>query len=437
MKTLKLSRAVWTLLLVLALVASTNSTGTVAAQTEVKLVVMVGELELPQPEIDAFNTANPGIVVTRLDPDETKLAAMIAGGESPDIIRASGADTTSFVSRGWVLDLTPYFAKSTVLKADDMVPAVDYFRYKGGWYGMHKDWSPDQSYFISKTAAAEAKIQLPPVHTIITYEQAAKWARAMSKTEAGRVTRVGLAYSDYWDANVQTILMETGEDLYSPDFSSAKIKDNPKVVAFLTLMAGLAKDNAMFNPLNPSPEWVVPDLMNGRAASATNGYWVQGGFRSAENPVVIPSDFVMYPALSWGGKVSVNPALGGAGWFISATSKNPAAAWKFYEYYMGGQSAVTRAKTGWGLPALKSLYPQIPTSEAWQKQYLENVQWEQTNTVQTPRRINPYYKTDVFNSVWKANLERYLKGEITLETAIANLDAKVNEAIAAGKATAK
>ncbi len=435
MKTSKLSRLIL-LMFALTLLLVSSLIGPVAAQTDVNLVVMVGETELSQAEIDAFTAANPGITITRIDSDNTKLAAMVAAGEAPDIIRGSGSDTSSLVERGWVLDLTPYFEKSTVLKPDDMVPAVDYFRYEGGWYGMHKDWSPDQSFFINKQAAAEAGIELPPVHTIITYEQAAEWARAMTQAQGPRVTRVGLAYSDYWDGNVQTILMETGEDLYSEDFSSANIKDNPTVVAFLTMMANLAKENATFSPLNPSPEWVVPDLLNGRAASAINGYWIQGGFRGVEDPVVAPENYVMYPALSWGGKVSVNPALGGAGMFISATTKNPDAAWKFFEYYMGGDTAITRAQTGWGLPALKSLYRQIPTTEVWQQQYLENVEWEQANTIQTPRRVNPYYSTDVFNTVWNANLERYLKDEITIEEAIANLDTEVNEAIAIGKATA-
>lgn len=405
-----------------------------AAAEPVKLVLMAAENAISQAEIDAYVAANPGVTIERILPDSTKLAAMIAAGEAPDVIEGSGADTPTWVDRGWVLDLTPYFAKSEVLKADDMVPAVDYFRYNGGWYGMNKDWSPDQSFFISKSAAAEAGIELPPVHTIITYAQAGEWARKMTKSEGGRVTRVGLSYSDYWDATVQTILMENGEDLYSEDFTHANIKDNATVVEFLTFMAELASDNADFNPLNPSPEWIVPDLLNGRAASATNGYWIQGGFHGVEAPVVAPSDYVMYPALSWGGKVIVNPALGGSGWFISATTKNPEAAWKFYEYYMGGDPALNRAKTGWGMPALKSLYAEIPATEEWQKQFIENVQWEQVNTIQTPRRINPYYSTGVFNTTWQANLERYLKGEITIEEAIANLDTEVNKAIADGKA---
>lgn len=406
------------------------------AAEPVKLVLMAPENEFSQADLDAFIVANPGITIERIEPDTTKLAAMIAAGTAPDIIRGSGSDTPTYAERGWILDLTSYFAKSEILKTDDMVPAVEYFRYNGGWYGMHKDWSPDQSFFISKTAAAEAGIELPPAHTIITYAQAAEWARKMTKIEGGRVTRVGMSYSGYWDSTVQTILMETGEDLYSEDFSKANIKDNPTVVAFLTFMAEMAKDNAIFNPLNPSPEWIVPDLLNGRAASATNGYWIQGGFHGAENPVVAPSDYMMYPALSWGGKVTVNPALGGAGLFISATTKNPDAAWKFFEYYMGGEAAVSRAKTGWGLPALKSLYTEIPAADDWQKQFIENVQWEQANTIQTPRRINPYLGSEVFSNVWLANLERYLKGEITIDEAIANLDAEVNKAIADGKAAA-
>jgi multiple sugar transport system substrate-binding protein len=409
----------------------------VSAQDAVQLVIMATEQDVSQGDLDGFMAANPGITVERIDLDRTRLAAMVAAGEAPDIISASGADTPTFVERGWVLDLTPYFESSEVLLPDDMVPSVEYFRYEGGWYGMNKDWSPDQSFFISRSAAEAAGIELPPPNTIITYEQAGEWARTMTQTESGRVMRVGMAYSNYWDGTVQTILMETGEDLYSEDFSSAVIADNPTVVAFLTFMAELAQDNAIFNPLNPSPEWVVPDLLNGRAASATNGYWIQGGLRGAEDPVVTPSDFVMYPALSWGGEVVVNPALGGAGWFISATTEHPDEAWRLFEYYMGGAPALNRAQTGWGLPALRSLYSEIPVTEEWQQQFLDAVQWEQDNTVQMPRRINPFYSTEVFNSIWTSNLERYLNGQITLEEAISNLDAEVNQAIADGMATAQ
>jgi multiple sugar transport system substrate-binding protein len=403
----------------------------------VTLVVMVNESDFSKDQQTAFTTANPNITIQRIDSDSTKLSAMIAAGTPPDLFQASGADTASFVKRGWVLDLAPYFAKSTVLKADDMVPAVSYFKDGSGWYGMNTDWSPDQSYFINKKLAEAAGITLPPEHTLITYAQAGEWAKKMTKVNGGRVEVTGMIYSGYWDANIQTILMEEGKDLYSEDFTHASIKDNQTVVDFLTFMADLAKSNAIYSPINPDPNWTVPDLLGGQAGSATSGYWIQGGFRDVTPaPVVDPNDLVMYPALSWGGKVTVNPGLGGNGWFISSKTTNPDAAWKLFEYFFGGEPAVNRAKTGWGLPSLLSLYSQIPTTQLFQAQFLEAAQWEAKNTIQTPRRVNPYYTTTVLNDTWNAELEKYLKGSETITQAIENLDAAVNKAIADGKAAA-
>jgi multiple sugar transport system substrate-binding protein len=392
----------------------------------------MGEAGL-QADIDAYVAANPHVTIERIDNDATKLAAMMAAGTPPDIIRASGADTKVYALRGWVLDLTPYFEKSTVLRPDDMMSPVEYFKFDGGWYGMHKDFSFDSSYIINKRMAEEAGITLPPPHTIITFEQAGEWARKMTVVEGGRVVRMGME-SDMSDGTAQRVMMETGEDLYNEDFTKANIKDNPKVVALMTYYAELAKENVIFNPLNPSPNWSVPDLLDGKTASIVIGYWAQASFASAENPVENPENFVMYPALSWGGEVVVNPPMGGAGMFITAGSKNPDEAWKFFEYYMGGEPAISRAKAGWGLPALKSLYQYISLDTEWQQQFYDNVQWEMENSVITPRRINPYYTTATFNGTWSKQLELYLKGEVTLEEAIANTDAEVNKAILDGKA---
>lgn len=397
----------------------------------VKLVIM-GEAGL-QADIDAYMTKNPHVTIERIDNDATKLAAMMAAGTPPDIIRASGADTKVYALRGWILDLTPYFEKSTVLRPDDMMPPVEYFKFNGGWYGMHKDFSPDSSFIVNKRMAEEAGITLPPPNTIITFSQAADWARKMTVVEGGRVVRMGMEY-DLSDGTVQRVLMENGEDLYNEDFSKAIIKDNPTVVALMTYFAELAKENVIFNPLNPSPNWSVPDLLDGKTASISIGYWAQASFASAKNPVENPENFVMYPALSWGGDVVVNPPMGGAGMFISAGSKNVDEAWKFFEYFMGGEPAINRAKAGWGLPALKSLYQYISLPTEWQQHFYDNVQWELENSVMTPRRINPYYTTATFNSTWAKQLELYLKGEVTLEEAIANTDAEVNKAIADGKA---
>lgn len=407
------------------------------ASGPVTLVVMVNESDFTKDQQAEFMKANPNITIQRIDVDATKLQAMIAAGTPPDLFVGSGADAASYVKRGWVLDLTNYFKNSSVLKPTDMVPPVSYFIIDGKQYGMNTDWSPDQSFIINKKMAADAGITLPDpsTHPIITYAQAGDWAKKLTKVSGGKVMVTGMDYSGYWDANVQTILMENGQDLYSADFTHASIKDNQTVVDFLTFMADLAKNNAIYSPINPDPNWVVPDLLAGQTAMATNGYWIQGGFHGVTPPPAVdPNDIVLYPALSWGGKVVVNPGLGGNGWFISAKTANPDAAWKLYEYFFGGTPAINRAKTGWGLPALKSLYSLVPTDQGFGKQFLDDAQWEAANTVQTPRRVNPYYTTTVFNNTWNAELEKYLKGSETITQAIDNLDAAVNKAISDGKA---
>jgi multiple sugar transport system substrate-binding protein len=393
--------------------------------------------ELSDEQIAAFTADNPNITIERVDSDPTKLAAMIAAGTAPDIIRGSGADVPLYVQRGWVMDLTSYFQNSSVIKLDDMAPANTYFNYNGKWYGMMKDWSPDFAFIINKRMAEAAGITLPPPNTIITYRQMGEWAKLMTVMDGDRVVTMGNEGIG-GDGDVQNILRETGQDLYSADFTHASIKDNPTVVEFLTYAAQLAKDGYTYSPKNPSPGWGVPDLEGGQVASMQMGYWCQAQFAAdAATSVEKPSDFVMYPALSWGGTKVSDPSAGGAGWFISATTKNPDAAWKLFEYYMAGQPAIDRASSGWGVPALKSLMTHMDTPTDWQKQFLATVNWEIANADTTARRLDPYYSTNTFNDIWSAQLEQYLNGTITIDQAITNLDTEVNKAIADGMAATK
>ncbi len=404
----------------------------------VKLVIMAGN-EVDQ-AIEEYTAANPHVTIERVDKDDNKLAAMFAAGEAPDIISKSGADTRVFEMRGWILDLTPYFEKSLVLRPDDMVEAVNYFKTDKGWYGMHKDWSLDSALIINKRMADEAGIELPPPNTIITYEQVGEWAKLMAKKDpSGRVIRMGHSGFGYIDGPLQNILSETDQSLYSDDFSRAIIKDNPTVVEFLQYAVDLSKADVVWNPLSPDPNWYAPNMLDGIVAIIGSGFWVNMSFATAENPAEDPANFVMYPAASWGGEIVVDRSMGGSGWFISSQSKNPDEAFKFFEYYMGGKPAIDRAKGGWGLPALKSLQTMTPAETEWQKQWLETVNWELASdkVIKTPRDLNPYCTTTTVNNVWSTLLEQHLKNEITFEQLVETLDAEVNKCIADGMAAAK
>jgi multiple sugar transport system substrate-binding protein len=392
-----------------------------------KVVMMgVGTGEFSEDELDAFLGQSKYVSeVERVEGDSTRLRAMWAAGTPPDVWRASGADVPLYVSLDWPLDLTEYFNTSEVLKPEDMAPAVGYFQYKGGWYGMHKDFSPDMSLQINVAAFEEAGVPVPEEKVIYTYQDAAEWAYALTKKEGERTVRIGWADNGWWDGILQTVLMEEEQDIFVDDFARANIQDNETVVAVLTFYAQLAKDNVIWNPLNPSPSWPGDDLMAGRAGFIRYGYWMHGSVIGAEDP----EPFEMRPALSWGGKVAVNPPLGGAGWFIAKPTQVPVSAWELFEYYMGDEPARNRARSGWGLPALKSMFPLVPQDTALDKQWYDSVMWELENTIQRPRQLNPFIATGNINSAWDSNLELYLKDQITLEEAIANVDQEVNNAL--------
>jgi len=120
------------------------------------------------------------------------------------------------------------------------------------------------------------------------------------------------------------------------------------------------------------------------------------------------------------------------GWVISSQTKDVDAAWAVFEQYMGGKPAQDRAKSGWGVPGLKSMYPQMPQETAFQKQVQKVLQAELTKS-DFILQFNPYIGEETFATSWKKNLEPALKGSISFDKFVQNIEAEVNTAIADGK----
>src|SRR5579883_2729063 len=66
---------------------------------------------------------NCTVSVTKFD--QIRLNASLASGSPPDIVRSAGAsEMPNLIARGLAENLDPYFAKSTVFKADDLDPVT-------------------------------------------------------------------------------------------------------------------------------------------------------------------------------------------------------------------------------------------------------------------------------------------------------------------------
>src|SRR6266536_387034 len=128
---------------------------------------------------------------------------------------------------------------------------------------------------------------------------------------------------------------------------------------------------------------------------------------------------VMLPAPTWAG-VPRDPTITATGGVISARAKNPDAAWEVYDYYMGRKPAQDRAKSGWGVPALKSFYEMMPTGTPLQQQAQKVVQ-EEIGLGTPPLKFNPYLS------------ETALNGDIPFTEMVSRVQGEVNTLITEGK----
>jgi multiple sugar transport system substrate-binding protein len=410
------------------------------AEISGKLVIMFSTEELSDESLKEFTDKYPKLTVERVPTDETRLRAMIAAGEPPDVFQLGGSQMPAYLSQGVLLNLDDYFAKSEVLKADDLAPANSFFMWdgaklgSGSVYGMAKDWSPDYSLWINPDTFAEAGIALPDTTKPITYQQMFDWAKQLTKKNGDKVERIGMTFETYnLEAVVQFRCAEDGVNIYSDDFKTVTIKDNPCAVEAIKYYYDASVEGITWSPLNPSPNgWNGKDFQLGLVGITSNGYWYSGLLRG-DSTAPMYDKAIMLPAPTWG-KMRYSPAFGPSGTVLAAASKNPDAAWAFFEWFNAGTPAMDRAKSGWGVPSLKSYMQYMPQETAFDKQTYAVVQDEMANAAYI-RPINPYFASGpAFETTFKTNLELALRGEITFDQMIENIDAEMNQALQDGLA---
>ena len=184
--------------------------------------------------------------------------------------------------------------------------------------------------------------------------------------------------------------------------------------------------------LPPSPSWAGDDFVKGQVGMVQYGYWFSGMVSTTKDAPVGGDKTVFLPAPTWSGK-PLNPTISGTGMVMAQATKNPDAAWKFFEYYMAGAPGQTRAKSGWGVPPLKSLYAQMPQETDFQKQ-VQQVLQDSLKYADYTLTANPYYDDSAFDTSWTSNLEQVLRGSSSFDQLIQNVENDVNAAIADGKA---
>ncbi|WP_432066209.1 ABC transporter substrate-binding protein [Streptomyces sp. C10-9-1] len=399
----------------------------------VTIKVMTNTGELTPEAVKPFEQAHPGIMVQLIAYDDTRLNAMLAAGDVPDLVRGAGASITPYLAANKLAHpLDDYFSRSTVLKVDDLAPVNDLWRFDGAEqgagprYGMAKDYSQDTTLWLNTKVFEEAGVVLPDVTSPLTYEQLLALGQKLTKRSAGRIQTYGL---DMLNGNVfpklMTMVASAGGsifagDLQSVDFSSAEAQD---AIAFY---GEFARADIGASVLAPPPETgTLPLFKADRYGILANGYWLGGGLYA--DPVAEHIRFATAPQF---GTTRISPCFGATGLWMPAKAKNKDAAWAFFEWFMGGEPAKARAASGWGLPALKSLEGELPIEKPAQKQSAEVQRAELAHF--STLTFSPYAKIDALEAALTQQLAVGLQGRHSTGRIADAINDKVNALLKQG-----
>ena len=403
----------------------------------VTLRVMYKSNELTKDHIADFESKNPDIKVDFIEYDSTRLNAMLTSGDVPDLVRAPAVGSANGNARGLATNLDPFLEKSSVLKKDDLLKVNDSFRWdgknvgQGPIYGICKDWSQDATLWYNRSLLEQAKIPAPSTTDAMTYDQLLGIAKQLTQKSGGRTQVYGLGVEWAWNlfAPIAMMVIQQGGSLYSADLATTDFT-TPEARKALQWYVDFGKAGVGPTSLDPLPDGAdLATFMAKRMVITQDGYWYGGNFASGDG-IKMQNDVAMAPAPVMGDK-RISPCYAGWGAMIPAKSKHKDAAWKLMEYFMAGPPAVERAKSGWGLHALKSLMPNLPQSLPYQKQAYATTQNEVNFSGLLPD--SPYIGGDTWSSVLDKYIQAAIKGQTTVEAACKSITDDINKALKQGK----
>ncbi|QHT59186.1 sugar ABC transporter substrate-binding protein [Paenibacillus lycopersici] len=425
--------------------AATDNSGSKDTGEVVTIRTSISDGELSKDQIAEFEKEHPNIKIEIETLDATKLAAELATGDAPDVIRLSGVfDLPNYVIKGIALDLTDRVNTSSIFKSDDLLPITNVYRFDGKTvgtgpiYGMPKDWSNDYAIFYNKKAFDAAGVQVPDPTKPLTWPEVFDLAKKLTIKDGDKVKQYGLAANEWGKTepnfnNLLQYLLSAGVDINAADSGSVNF-DNQAVKDYINMWVQGIKDNVGPNSVNNDQTSGGDLFFKDQAAMLIDGYWYSGAIRSNESAKTHLSDYGMLPTPIAPNGTRVAPTGGATGAIINKDSKHPDEAWTFFEWFFGGKPADDRAKTGWGLPIFKSKMDLLPNETDFDKQ-VNAVLQDELNYTSQYLQVNPYLAGGGW-SIFDKYVQPLYFGKSNVDDAIKGMTKDANVAIDEAKAAA-
>ncbi|MEU9451296.1 extracellular solute-binding protein [Streptomyces sp. NPDC048277] len=377
-----------------------------------------------------------GIKINTVLYSTSKLIAMMTNGNPPDLVRGVGAvDAPYFAARGVMENLDPYFAKSRVLRPDDLDPVNDLWRYdgrtqgKGPRYGMAKDFSQDSMYWYNTALFDQAGVDYPSELEPVTFDEWLDKAKRLTRRKNGAITVFGGSYNGVLTPNLlASLAVAAGGSIFTEDFSRVDFT-TPEARKALGWYIDYCRTKVGPSIIQPDPNaWDGPTFQADRLAMSNSGYWL-GGLINTDTKLAPLSRLAPAPVFEGGRRIS--PCQAGTGFWIPSKSHHKDAAWRVFEWFFGEAPAKARASGGWGIPTLKSLRSLMPAQESYQKRVLKVQEAELKHF--SVIAFTPYASADSLLALFNQIAPAAMNGEMSLDTLAGHLNSVMNDQLKRGK----
>jgi len=264
-------------------------------------------------------------------------------------------------------------------------------------------------------------------------------ARKLTKKEGQRTLVFGFSrvtgwFQHFWECWLKGL----DKSFWSPDFTKFLLADQEEAIETLKWDYDMSKEGISESPLDPSPRgWVGPDFLAGNVAITQLGLWFAAWLEGTMvgEGMLEGNKGMMIPAPIWKGGKEVDIDFAAMGTMIARECPNPDEAWKVNEWYCAEEPAVTRAKLGWGFPALKSWNDMMPKApETFTQAQAVCLRQEAKGATSVIVPYSPFVKGDAIWQAFSTYWERTLRGELTFKEMIDNIQGDVDKQLKEGMA---
>ncbi|MBL9148653.1 MAG: extracellular solute-binding protein [Phycisphaerae bacterium] len=380
------------------------------------------EDEIVESSLRAFEAANPGIRVRRINPGDsagfyTKLQTMLAAGEPPDLFYVGSERVASFSSLGILEPLDDFVARDPgTLVLDDFWPAtVNAFRFDGSLvgsgtlYGIPKDFTT-VGFYLNKDLFRKAGLELPSYDW--TWDEYIAIARRLAQLD----DTIGSEFVT-WPFIVRAYLRTEGVDVRGASFDDVTLRD-PVVLEALARLRSWRHDEERTLTSGKSK------LATGAAAFATGrvgmagpfGRWVVPEYRRITE---FDWDFRPLPR----GRERSN-IIATVSWSMSSESRHKAEAWKLLRWLVSPESQAAQARLGLAIPSLATVSETEAFLDPTQLPHSDDAYLAPLRSGETDVRVVDWPADPTFEQILGSRLNQaLLTGDLPLDAAVADFEA--------------